>query len=68
VRIYSCSVSALGGFNFILFFGISIGIKRRMIDTGKKITFYFLLSEMPLTKVKIKKPGKMHKNKNIKFA
>jgi hypothetical protein len=29
-----------------------------MIDNGKKITFYFLLSEMPLTKVKIKKPGK----------
>ncbi len=32
----------VGGFNFIFFFGISIGITRRMIDISKKITFYFL--------------------------
>ncbi len=30
---------AIGGFNFILF-GISLGIERRMIDIGEKITFY----------------------------
>jgi hypothetical protein len=30
------------GLQFYTFFGISIGIKRRMIDIGKKITFYFL--------------------------
>jgi hypothetical protein len=30
------------GLQFYTFFGISIGIKRRMIDNGKKITFYFL--------------------------
>ncbi len=36
------STCIVGGFNFILFFGISIGITRRMIDIGKKITFYFL--------------------------
>ncbi len=27
---------------FYTYFGISIGIKRRVIDNGKKITFYFL--------------------------
>jgi hypothetical protein len=36
------SLRAKGGFNFILFFGISIGIKWRMIDMGKKIIFGFL--------------------------
>jgi hypothetical protein len=30
------------GLQFYTFFGISIGIKWRMIDDGKKITFYFL--------------------------
>ncbi len=30
------------GLQFYTFFGISIGITRRMIDIGKKITFYFL--------------------------
>ncbi len=30
------------GLQFYTCFGISIGIKRRMIDLGKKITFYFL--------------------------
>jgi hypothetical protein len=30
------------GLQFYTFFGISIGIKRRIIDNGKKITFYFL--------------------------
>jgi len=34
----------LRGFDFILFFGISIGIKLRMIDISKKITFLFLLN------------------------
>jgi hypothetical protein len=29
------------GLQFYTFFGISIGITRRMIDIGKKITFYF---------------------------
>jgi hypothetical protein len=35
---------ALGsrGLQFYTFFGISIGIKRRLIDIAKKITFYFL--------------------------
>jgi hypothetical protein len=32
----------LRGLQFYTFFGISIGITRRMIDIGKKITFYFL--------------------------
>ncbi len=36
------SMCTLGGFNFIFFFGISIGIKRGIIDICKKITFYFL--------------------------
>jgi hypothetical protein len=31
----------VGGFNFILF-GNLIGIKGRMIDIGKKLTFNFL--------------------------
>ncbi len=30
------------GLQFYTFFGISIGITRRLIDIGKKITFYFL--------------------------
>jgi hypothetical protein len=30
------------GLQFYTFFGISTGITRRMIDIGKKITFYFL--------------------------
>jgi hypothetical protein len=30
------------GLQFYTFFGISIGITGRMIDIGKKITFYFL--------------------------
>jgi hypothetical protein len=30
------------GLQFYTFFGISIGIKRRLIDIAKKITFYFL--------------------------
>jgi hypothetical protein len=30
------------GLQFSTFFGISTGITRRMIDIGKKITFYFL--------------------------
>jgi hypothetical protein len=30
------------GLQFYTFSGISIGITRRMIDIGKKITFYFL--------------------------
>jgi hypothetical protein len=30
------------GLQYYTIFGISIGIKRRMIDIGKKITFYFL--------------------------
>jgi hypothetical protein len=30
------------GLQFYTFFGISIGITRRMIAIGKKITFYFL--------------------------
>jgi hypothetical protein len=30
------------GLQFYTFFKISLGIKRRMIDTGKKITFNFL--------------------------
>jgi hypothetical protein len=29
------------GLQFYTFFGISIGIKRRIIDNSKKITFYF---------------------------
>jgi hypothetical protein len=29
---------------FYTFFGISIGIKCKMIDISKKITFYFLLN------------------------
>jgi hypothetical protein len=32
------------GLQLYTFFGISIGIKRRMIDNGKKLTFYFLLN------------------------
>jgi hypothetical protein len=35
------AVWTLRGFN-LNFFGISTGIKQRMIDIGKKITFYFL--------------------------
>ena len=31
-----------GGSSILYFFGISIGIKRRLIDIAKKITFYFL--------------------------
>ncbi len=30
------------GLQFYTFFGISIGIKQRLIDIAKKITFYFL--------------------------
>jgi hypothetical protein len=30
------------GLQFYTFFEISIGIKRRIVDIGKKITFYFL--------------------------
>jgi hypothetical protein len=30
------------GLQFYTFFGISTGITRRMIDIGKKVTFYFL--------------------------
>jgi hypothetical protein len=30
------------GLQFYTFLGISIGIKRRLIDIAKKITFYFL--------------------------
>jgi hypothetical protein len=30
------------GLQFYTFFGISIGITRRMTDIGQKITFYFL--------------------------
>jgi hypothetical protein len=30
------------GLQFYTFFGISTGITRRMIDIGKKLTFYFL--------------------------
>jgi hypothetical protein len=30
------------GLQFYTFFGISIGITWRMVDIGKKITFYFL--------------------------
>ncbi len=30
------------GLQFYTFFGISIGITRRLIDIAKKITFYFL--------------------------
>jgi hypothetical protein len=30
------------GLQFYTFFEISTGIKRRMVDIGKKITFYFL--------------------------
>ncbi len=108
------------GLQFYTFFGISTGITWRMIDIGKKITFYFLqnvwkcivfsnlhfkiaksaimtqkffswkisiwiskkrrilcwfqicwcrLSEMPLTKVKSKKPPKnAQKRKYSKFA
>jgi hypothetical protein len=34
--------SGMWGLQFYTFFGISIGITRRLIDIGKKITFYFL--------------------------
>jgi hypothetical protein len=30
------------GLQFYTFFGISTGIKQRLIDIAKKITFYFL--------------------------
>jgi hypothetical protein len=30
------------GLQFYTFWGISMGIKRRLIDIAKKITFYFL--------------------------
>ncbi len=33
---------SIRGLQFYTLFGISIGIKRRLIDIGKKITFYFL--------------------------
>ncbi len=111
-----CPLCPLGGFNFILF-GISIGIKRRLIDIAKKNNFLLFakclkqffshlhfkyaksaimtpkkiflininmgikktqnfmlisnswLSEMPLTKVKSKKPRKnAQKRKYSKIA
>jgi hypothetical protein len=37
-----CAVCIQMGLQFYTFFGISIGIKWRMIAIGKKITFYFL--------------------------
>ncbi len=37
------------GLQFYTFFGISIGIKRRLIDNGKKITFYFLQNVLKCT-------------------
>ncbi len=41
-RLCLVKIFRLGGLNFMpTFFGISIGIKRRLIDIAKKITFYF---------------------------
>ncbi len=37
-----CRDAHTRGLQFYTFFGISIGIKRRLIDIAKKITFYFL--------------------------
>ena len=46
ILIYPCMALDTGlynrGLQFYTFFGISIGITQRMIDIGKKITFYFL--------------------------
>jgi hypothetical protein len=41
IRIHNTDICNRG-LQFYTFFGISIGITRRMIDIGKKITFYFL--------------------------
>jgi hypothetical protein len=39
----SCDIMGVyKGASILYFFGISIGITRRLIDIGKKINFYFL--------------------------
>ena len=55
--------SAIMTQKFILFKNINMGIKKRIILCWFQIR-WCRLSEMPLTKVKSKKPRKTHKNQN----